>query len=389
MRVLVISNDVIPGFGVPVAAPGLRAAGLAEGLRLHGHEVTVAVPGDLLTSLFGPTVPQPPAGAVVVQPPELMQTISNGAFSVVVFINANLTPHLHPLTGVHFVYDLFAPKLLESLASSGPSRPWHEQSAEKSRAMALADSVWVNGNRKLGYGLGWLVRPDVDRLRTTEFGLPSLVDADVANRLTVVEMPVPLPDGIDIASPAPSDRPNARLGIAGYAQAWSALASVHPGHQLLIDAGHELHALLPHHWGGSPEHSPSNVLPAGTVQHRGPLQFREFAAWVQTMDAMVDVFTATAERRFAMITRSAVALRLGIPLIHAVDSEIADIVVDHNAGWVLDPNDQHRWKVIADEVRDPTIRIEKQRGAIEASEQRFAPGVALAAAAASLTSVSR
>jgi hypothetical protein len=46
-RVVVISNDIVPGMGTPVAAPGLRAFGLAEGLRANGVEVEVLVPGHL------------------------------------------------------------------------------------------------------------------------------------------------------------------------------------------------------------------------------------------------------------------------------------------------------------------------------------------------------
>jgi len=214
VRVLVISNDVTPGFGVPVAAPGIRAAGIAEGLSSHGHDVWVAVPADLLATLFGADIPAPPPGAIVVQPTALHDLIIDGRYQAVVFINANLTPHLRPIPGVHFVYDLFAPKLLESLASTGPTRPWQEQSAEKSRAMALADSVWVNGHRKLGYGLGWLVRPDVDRIRTHEFGLPSIVDANVADRLSVVEMPVPLPQGFEVAASNHTTRTRAPRTVA-------------------------------------------------------------------------------------------------------------------------------------------------------------------------------
>ena len=387
MRVLVISNDVIPGFGVPVAAPGIRAAGLAEGLRDHAHDVTVLVPADLLATLFGQALPDPPTGVIIAQPPAIHNIIVDGNYEVVVFINANLTPHLRPIPGVHFVYDLFAPKLLESLASTGATRPWQEGSSVKSRAMALADSVWVNGHRKLGYGLGWLVRPDVDAIRTREFGLPSIVDASVADRLSVVEMPVPLPNGLSSTAPA-REGPGIRLGIAGYAQAWSSLPAVHPGHQLLVDHGFELHALLPGHWGGTPSSTPSNALPARTVHHHGPMVFEEFARWVQGMDAMVDVFAATAERRFAMITRSAVALRLGVPLIHAVDSEISDIVQQHDAGWVMNPNDMDAWERVSRESSDPTILQRKRIGAMEASTKRFAPKAALTHAADALKTAS-
>lgn len=378
MRIIVLSNDVIPGFDVPVAAPGLRAAGIAEGLRAHGHEVTVAVPGDLLAQLFGPNVPPAPPGARVVAPPAFMALIDEVEPAAVVFINANLTPHLHPREDVHFIYDLFAPKVLELEASIGLSSSELDQrvmdlTSIKARALGLANAVWVNGARKVNYAHEWLGRDDVAKWRS-ELGTGLAVDVDV----TVVDMAVPLPHGVQ-PSPerTPLDERAARLGIAGYAQQWSTLNDVHPGHQRLVDAGHELHALLPGHWGGNPDSVPTCALPNTAVRHAGPLAFAEFAEWVQSMDAMVDVFAPSPERRFAMITRSAVALRLGVPLIHAVDSEISDIVAANNAGWVLDPSNEAEWQQVVDELADPAILAAKANGARHASLTRFAPDAAL------------
>lgn len=383
MRALVISNDVIPGFGVPVAAPGLRAQGLAAGLTSHGIETTIAVPADLLRGLFGGTVPPAPPGSVVVEPPELMSSIADHRVDVVVFINANLTPHLHPVLGVHFVYDLFAPKILEALASETPGRTWQEMAAEKERAFALADSVWVNGQRKLGYALGWLLRAETDRRRTVEFDKPSLVGRDLVDRLSLVEMPIVLPEGISHAPPPRSDGPM-RVGVAGYAQQWSHLGAVHLAHSALIDSGIELHALLPTHWGAAPDATRTSALPAETIIHDGPLAFDAFSRWVQSMDAMVDVFPPSAERHFAMITRSAVALRLGVPLLHGIDSEITDVITDHDAGWLLDPTDERAWRAASAELADPTKLAAKRSGARDASTKRFAPAAALAEAVARL-----
>ncbi len=301
----------------------------------------------------------------------------------VVFINSNLTPHLRPRPGVRYIYDLFAPKVLELEASAGLSSPETERAvaeltAVKVRALAMADAVWVNGARKLGYARGWLDRSDV-RAARSELGRRP--DASVP--ISVVDMAVPLPVDVSSALSAAADASpgfTRRLGIAGYAQKWSALESVHPGHQQLVDAGHELHALLPGHWGGSPSTTPTSALPEPTITHDGPLLFEQFAAWVQSMDAMVDVFAPSPERRFAMITRSAVALRLGVPLIHAVDSEIADIVVAHNAGWVLDPDDTDAWDQVVADLSDAEVVAEKTQGASEASRMRFAPHAALQAA---------
>lgn len=376
MRVLVISNDVIPGFGVPVAAPGLRAAGVAEGLRSHGMDVRVSVPSGVIDPLFPTAAPTPPSHTDVVDPRELMSHIKAGGFTDVVFCNSNMTPHLSPMPGVRFIFDLFAPKVLESLASKDGGRPWQEIALEKERGLALADLVWVNGRRKVGYALGWLTRPSVERQRTEEFGLGPFVGPELLDRVSVVEMPVVLPEGIDENQPL-RDPGRIRLGVAGYAQRWSSLSSVHAAHQILVDSGHELHALLPAHWGGSADEAPENHLPRETISHAGPLEFGPFAEWTQSMDAIVDVFAPSPERRFAMITRSAVALRLGVPLLHGVDSEIADIVREHDAGWVLDPDDPTAWERAAADVRDPDVLARKRAGAREASTQRFAPHAAL------------
>jgi len=383
VRVLVISNDVIPGFGVPVAAPGLRAAGIAAGLRSHGFDVDITVPVGVIEQLFPGGAPPAPETVSIVDPRELVSFISDGGYTAVVFSNANMTPHLQPVAGVLFVFDLFAPKLLEALASPAGGRPWQEMVAEKERGMALADMVWVNGRRKLGYALGWLLRTSVEQYRK-EMGLASLVDAGLIERITLVEMPVPLPEGLSHVPPDRAGQEPIRLGVAGYAQAWSSLDAVHPAHRQLVDAGHELHALVPPHWGGPASATPTNHLPPSTIAHGGPLRYTPFGQWIQSMDAMVDVFTPSAERRFAMITRSAVSLRLGVPLLHGVDSEVADIIRAYDAGWVLDADDEDAWRRAAQEVADPVQLARKRAGAQQASIERFAPSRALADAAKAL-----
>ena len=58
----IISNDIVPSLGMPVAAPGLRAFGLAEGLRANGASVkTLVVKGfvDRQWMRFGKSVPHP------------------------------------------------------------------------------------------------------------------------------------------------------------------------------------------------------------------------------------------------------------------------------------------------------------------------------------------
>lgn len=380
---VVLSNDVVPGLGVPVAAPGLRSAGIAAGLRSHGFDVELLVPADV-ARLAGVTGTALPEGTAIIEVPEVMQHIDAKGVSAVVFTNANLSVHLEPLPSVSFVYDLFAPKMLERLASPSPETDWVALTDQKERALALADFVWVNGRRKMGYALGWLLRPGTEAHRRL-LGKPSMFDADPAERVHLVEMPVL---GMDRAAPDPrTDRTRTaapRAGIAGYAQPWSVLPSTHPAHTALHNAGHELHALLPQHWAAGDSPAPRSALPESTVLTHGPLSLPDFHQWVQSMDVMVDVFPHSAERRLAMITRSAVALGWGVPVIHGVDSEVADIIVEFDAGWVETSTDVSRWAAIAEEAADPEIRAKKARGARAARDARFDPHIALADAAARL-----
>ena len=73
-----------------------------------------------------------------------------------------------------------------------------------------------------------------------------------------------------------------------------------------------------------------------------------------------------------------------MPVVHGVDSEVADIIREFDAGWVETSSDPNRWRAIAEEAADPDIRATKRAGAIAASRARFAPHAALAEAAARL-----
>ena len=387
MRVLVISNDVTPGFGVPVAAPGIRAAGLTAGLQAHGHDVGMTVPKPVLDRVWTrPTPPSPPTGVSVVDPTDLRTFIEQRRPEIVVFTNANMIPHLAPVEGVRFVFDMFAPKILELLSSGRTDRDWAADATRKERAMALADHVFVNGRRKLGYALGWLLRPSVQRIRTEQFGKPALIDRDPMRHLSLVEMPVPFPTGIELPAEHRTTDGTLRIGNAGYAQAWSVLSTEEPTQQLPLTLGHELHVLAPKHWGGSDDGNRA-PLPRGVVSHDGPLDYPTFARWIQSMDVIADYFEQSAERHMAMITRSAVALRFGVPVIHGVDSEISDMVREADAGWVVAPGDVDGWTAAINAAADPEQLAHKRAGARRLSLERFAPDAALAEAATALSSL--
>lgn len=381
MRALVISNDIIPGFGLPVAAPGIRAAGLAEGLRSHGIDVDVAVPQTILDRVWTRSLPPAaPDGASIVQPTDLASLIDGNGYSDVIYTNANMAPHLQPRSDIRYIYDLFAPKVLELLCSDErSSKQWEELASKKERAFALADHVFVNGHRKLGYALGWLLRPSVQRIRQERFDKPPLITGDPSELVTVAEMAVPLPDGIEVRNPSHLPSGPLKIAMAGYAQSWSG-ADREALIARLLDAGHELRVLAPRHWGNPHAAAAESLLDSRVHVQQGALGYPEFGAWLQSADVSLDLFDQSAERTLAMITRTTVALRLGVPVIHAVDSETSDIVRDHDAGWVCGSGDIAAVLSACAAASDPERFAAKQRGAIQASTLRFAPHAALATA---------
>lgn len=78
--VFVIANDVTPGLGLPVAAPGLRSFGMAEGLRNHGLDVTIIVPKHLLDRLWNQSTPPPmQPGIIALNGPDMAEFIESRA----------------------------------------------------------------------------------------------------------------------------------------------------------------------------------------------------------------------------------------------------------------------------------------------------------------------
>src|SRR5687767_10153503 len=99
---------------MPVAAPGLRAFGLAEGLRANGVNVkTLVVRGivDRQWLRFGRSVPPPSVPDTEILPAKrLSRYFESNAPAVAVLINSNQVDHLRPVEGVRYVLDFFAPK---------------------------------------------------------------------------------------------------------------------------------------------------------------------------------------------------------------------------------------------------------------------------------------
>jgi hypothetical protein len=370
-RVFVLSNDIVPSLGMPVAAPGLRAFGLAEGLRANGVETkTVVTRGftDRQWLRFGKSVPHPTAPHTeAVSARRLSRYLESNAPAVAVLINSNQVDHLGPIQGIRYVLDFFAPKMLETLYQHGEGYPKEELAAlrrRKIRAIELADAFIVNGAKKVPYFLAWILQADRD-VR----GLP----------LEVVNMCAPLSWSED----ARDDR--VRFAVAGYLQSWSTLGSwVKVVERQLERPEMSLDLLLPWHWGGAAERSHESKSDLDRLQRHesvtthGPMTFSEFQRFLSTVDVSIDLFQHNLEREYAMVTRSVISLACGVPVIHPPFTEVSPMISEYDAGWLVDPSDTAALeKIINGILDDPEAVRHKKENARTLAAEVLDPAVAV------------
>jgi glycosyltransferase involved in cell wall biosynthesis len=374
-RVFIISNDIVPSLGMPVAAPGLRAFGLAEGLRANGAQVkTLVVKGfvDRQWMRFGKSVPHPMGpDTEVVGGWRLSRYLRTHAPATVVIINSNQVDNLGPIPGIKYVLDFFAPKMLEMLYHHSGEYPEKEISAlrqRKIRAIKLADGFIVNGAKKIPYFLGWMLQADRD-IR----GLPF----EVVNMCVPLEFSGPASTGPDSGGPV-------RFAVAGYLHSWSTLGNWVKVMERHLDRSNvSLDLMVPWHWSVSEyEHKSRGDLDrlAGyrSVTRHAPMTFSNFQRFLSDVDVAIDLFQHNLEREYAMVTRSIVALACGVPVLHPPFTEVSPMIAEYDAGWLVDPEDTAALEaVIEGIIEDPDGLRRKKENARKLAAAVIEPEVAV------------
>lgn len=365
-RIIVVSNDVIPGVGVPVGAPGLRAWGIAAGLRGCGFEVILTAPEEIVARAWnrarGNIVAPTPSGSTILPDSALPRFIKTHAPAVVVMTNSNRMGGLRRERGVKVVYDFFAPKMLELALRTSPcptQRSLAELRQQKIHGINLSDVFVVNGAKKLPYVYGWLLQGD-----------RPITEMPVA----VVNMP---------SEPAFGERrPNgSRLSIVapGYHQQWVRLGTAPEALKRALDDIPDLHLTVvgQSRWEGwsHPEGDALKLL----VEHPsctavGHMLFEDFREMLGTKDVFVDLFEQTLERQLAMVTRTVIAISCGLPVIHPSFTEVSPLIAAYDAGWLVDVSDSEALVTLLVRIAsDPAELAEKRANARRLAQEVFAP----------------
>ncbi|MBX7244201.1 MAG: glycosyltransferase family 4 protein [Candidatus Sumerlaeaceae bacterium] len=330
-RILVVTTEPLPIAGQPTTGAGLRAYGLAEGLRARGLDVvlaTVAPIGDHPPTTIPPHVR-------IVRRGELAQALNEIQPSSVVLQHWGLARELPELT-VPLAIDLAGPHLLERLYWG--SADTRRDVSEKLAALRRADFLVCSGEFQRHYFYPFLAMAGYD-LRTFDFPV----------------IPFSVPTASVIPANASPREPGSFV-FGGTFLAWQDPAK--PIGWLLDEMDLAQSGKLYFYGGSHPVADASGgkfsalaekLRSHPRVEMKGFVGFDQLLSEYQNYEVALDLMERNPERELAYTTRTMIYLRCGLPVIYNDYSEISAIVSNRKCGWALSPDDEQGFRAA---VRD-------------------------------------
>ena len=335
--ILVVANLPPPLSGVPALAPGLRALSIARALRRAGHKVSLTFPysREIPDEVVQRAAREYDIPIKPVRMRKLGKLIAAGNFHFVVttnyhpyaFIIDEIEQGAFPST--KFIYDFFAPRILEEATDpQADESRIAEWAALKQRALRVAAAILVNGQRKIPYVRAWLVtsKAALDRpLITAKFAIDphARTSNEQLRRRDFTQQPP-------------------RALVAGNQQRWTTSGLSFPRLcQALVENRWELIAC------GEPDITAMSAntglaerFAALKLEGYSRLPFESFCERQASCDVLIDSFSRSPERELAYVTRTAVALSSGVPVIHPRWTETGEITESFGAGWLYNSEDE-------------------------------------------------
>ena len=339
MSILLVTTEPVPLFpGMACTGAGLRAWGLAEGLRGKGFDVELAMASDAMT-LVPPDLRERVA-PFLFERSGLTEHVRSRKPDIVVMQHWGLMDRLGEV-GCPLAIDLAGPHLLERRAwgSETPERDLEQ----KLDALARTDFLTCSGHRQRLYFLAFAGQCGFDP-----------TDPDL--------LPV-IPFSVSPDLPSePEDRENDTFAYAGFFLPWQD-PSVAIGAALDTmeqrDKG-RLRFIGGAHPAGDMAHGAFDaILERLTTSPRASLEEpRPFDVLVQDLTrcgVALDLMARNPEREMAFPSRTVVYLSCGLPVITNDYDELSERIGQYEAGWRLDPTDGGAVARLVEELlRDPS-----------------------------------
>jgi glycosyltransferase involved in cell wall biosynthesis len=321
----VVSSDTLPYPGYPTTGAGLRAWGLGEGLRARGHDVVYAMPRRCLGAK-GAQSPLPP------NPPFLFdnrlalpRVVNRARPDVLLFQHWSLVPYAAHLD-IPIAIDFHGPNLLE-IAFQRRSREYLAVlSQRKLGALRRGDFFTCAGELQKKYFLSWLL----------------MAGADLTGEVIHV---VPISLGPDLPEHTWPE-PEVNFVYGGVFLPWqdpsvglkALLAEMDRAGRGRLDFFGGKHGFLKIPTGVYAELEPLLAASPRVTLH-GMVARDALVHHYQRSYAALDVMARNYERELAFTTRTAEYLWCGLAVVYADYAEMASLIREYEAGWIVSPED--------------------------------------------------
>ncbi|MBI5154346.1 glycosyltransferase family 4 protein [Candidatus Poribacteria bacterium] len=333
MRILVLTTEPLPLPGLPTTGAGLRAWGLAFGLRAAGFEdVRLGFAADSIRGRELPAEGVP--GVHAFERGNLGGFLEEHAPDAVVLQHWGLANAL-PALKCPLAVDLAGPHLLERQLWG--SRDLAGDLREKLTALARADHVVCSGHFQRHYFLPFLFQAGFNPKENLCPVIPFSVSPD---------MPAPNPD-----------RDTSRFLYAGFFLPWQdpsamlgwtmdSLEKRERGTLVVAGGAHPGGDVS----GGQYDALVERIGKHPRAERHGVAAFDEFLGLLLNSGVFLDLMPRNPERELAFPTRTVVAMWAGLPVIHNNFDELAEPIERTKAGWTLDPTDRDSFTRIVDRL---------------------------------------
>lgn len=356
--VLVITSELPPLPGAPVAGGGLRVRGLVEALRGAGHRVLISLPAALAEK--HPDLPE--EYRPYLHEPETLSRIVYEAMPQVVLVEQwGLASYLDPGLPMPLAIDLHGPLTLENAFKTGSN--YLSDALTKIETLGRADLLLCPGRVQKAYFLAWFLMagasPQCPPLALVPLGMPPALPArQPGERVRVVFGGLTWP-WID-------PFPGLRAAAETLAERGGELALFVGPPPVVAD-----HPLYGGNRGQGKDYA-AELAGLASVAWPGLKPHGELLENYATATAAFDLYAPNAERELAITTRTLEYLWCGLPVIYGDYGELAGPIREAGAGWVLDPQDVAGVRAaVASLFDDPEETARKGQAAQKLVRERY------------------
>lgn len=341
-----VTTELLPRSDKPCAGGGLRIWGLGESLRRQGIRCTYFLEERLSNSIQSSSdLP------VRFYKPELLaQTLREEGCDAALFEQWQPLTFLAQPLDIPVILDMPGPLILEYIWRDPQQVSRHV--VDKLNCLSRADYFLCAHPRQLGYYTAWLtwagISPDEpERLKVVPF---TLQEMPFSRQGFVEEEPIFFWGGMFWPW---------QERFAAFERLAQVLTRYRQGQLLVV---------------GEPGEDESSRRYRAYKDHSyvswlGRLNFTEFVFELKRATVSVDLCRTTQERLHSSDLRTGTSLWAGIPCIVTPDSAWADLIAQHNAGWVVKYEDEKGQRELFTEIALNRVDIvAKRRGAREISQ---------------------